>query len=168
MFSLSGQYIFLLKFLFNVHNIVSISDLHFKSKWDMVTMRGNSPWCRQSQRRNKEFDIWTHISYLNWIVDKNCIEENGVAFDIISFGLLEPRSHSRFNVVNMNRIISVNEIDEIWTEFKIKRGISFSIAQNFHFATSFGGVAIIGMVVRIKSASQPKLHQQKKRGKRIK
>ena len=49
----------------------------------------------------------------NWIVDKNCIEENVVAFDVISFGLLEPRSHSRFNVVNMNRIISVNEIDEI-------------------------------------------------------
>ena len=96
-------------------------------------------------------------------MDKDCIEENGVAFDIISFGLLEPRSHSRFNVVNMNRIISVNEIDEIWTKFKIKRGISFSIAQNFHFATSFGGVAIIGMVVRIKSASQPKLHQQKKK-----
>ena len=51
---------------------------------------------------------------------------------------------------------------------KLKEGISFSIARNFHFATSFGGVAIIGMVVRIKSASQPKLHQQKKRGKRIK
>ena len=49
----------------------------------------------------------------NWIVDKNCIEENVVAFDVISFGLLEPRSHSRFNIVNMNRIISVNEIDEI-------------------------------------------------------
>ena len=32
-------------FFFNFygHNIDSISDFHFESKWDMVTMRGNTP-----------------------------------------------------------------------------------------------------------------------------
>ena len=73
----------------------------------------------------------------NWLVRTEFLTEPTQHFDIMMFGV----GH--------------------------KREYCFSIAQNFHYATTFGRVAIIGMVVRIKSASQPKCIQiQIKEGQR--